>query len=296
MNESTARRLRVAVASGSIGIATLIGWFYVKATDLHADSAHGAPSTFVAATAYSPASIVGTLGGVPVNIPRHFASHVEFDGDQYIAGKPWKPPGPRTQEAELASFGFSVRYPDMVGRSTPELEAEFQKRSIYRTTWMDVGLISGKLFPGAEFLNRRATAINNPWRSFSYVEQPSKENDLIRFVAQGVNPHTNQPYRLDVDAGDVFLYRDTGGYVRTYITCNNSPHEAAPCRQTFSLEPLMKVKVEVGYRRGLLPEWRSIQDSISRLVLGFRVPTRPASADHPASSDAPMKSVSSSPR
>jgi hypothetical protein len=275
MTRRHSRRNLKGMARSSIFIATITLCTFAAADDLSTPPPLSSEAATRHATAYSPTDITADLGGVVVHIPRHFAAHVEFSGEKYQAGDQWKVPASSTTTAKLASFGFSARYPDMAGRSTPQLEKEFLARPLYRTNWIDVGLISGGIYPGTGFLDRRAKALNNPWRPFIYVEQPDEEYGLKKWTAIGVNPATKQPYRLGIEAGDEYISRDGDGHVLTHIVCNNSPHEAAPCRHTFSLEPQMKVKVEVGYRRGMLPEWRSIQDSVSRLLLSFQLPTKP---------------------
>ncbi|MGD9169496.1 MAG: hypothetical protein PVI97_05470 [Candidatus Thiodiazotropha sp.] len=46
-------------------------------------------------------------------------------------------------------------------------------------------------------------------------------------------------------------------------------HEAARCIQRFNLNPLMKAHVRVNYRKGLLPHWQQIQQSVMELIYSF---------------------------
>jgi hypothetical protein len=81
---------------------------------------------------------------------------------------------------------------------------------------------------------------------------------------------------------NVYYVADKEGHVSTLIKCSNVRHAAAPCTQTFSLEPTIKARVSVSYRIGLLPHWREIQQSVSQVVLGFRTspPTNAEGVPH----------------
>ncbi len=69
---------------------------------------------------------------------------------------------------------------------------------------------------------------------------------------------------------NVYYHKDASGRVDTYIRCINVGHEAAPWRQMFNLYPAMKAGITVGYRRGLLKDWREIQSSVSKVIFGFK--------------------------
>jgi hypothetical protein len=231
----------------------------------------------MAAAQFAARDVVGDLGGIPVTIPRHFANYVEYEGDPGWGEKRKGPRPERTHASRLISFGFKVRFPDMAGLSSPALEADKLQQTIYNTTWIRVGVITGNIYPGDGFLDRRSTyIINEPGRQFLYEMLPHVQNDLTVYVPAGIDPQTKLPYREHRNAEDIFLHRDKTGRVDAYISCSNLPHEAAPCKHSFSMEPYMKAQIHVSYRRGLLPEWQQIQNSVTQLIMGFKT-TEPAS-------------------
>ncbi|WP_194713899.1 hypothetical protein [Noviherbaspirillum soli] len=135
---------------------------------------------------------------------------------------------------------------------------------------------SGHIYSGDGFLDRQASYLERwkidgsglAWERYEPSGEPL--HGLTVYVPTGIDPKTQRPYREGLYAEDVFLHRAADGRVDTYINCSNRPHEAAPCSQSFSMEPGMKVEVDVSYRRGLLPQWRQIQNDVSRLVWSFK--------------------------
>ncbi len=58
--------------------------------------------------------VIGDLGGMPVSIPHHFAHFVEYEGDpRFLEPRKGTPPM-RGYQSKLRSFGFEVRFPDMM--------------------------------------------------------------------------------------------------------------------------------------------------------------------------------------
>jgi uncharacterized membrane protein required for colicin V production len=225
----------------------------------------------------APQFDIGDLGGMLVKIPSYFPTLVEYNGDpgwgENMNGR-YKTPQ-RTQSSKIMSFGFDVRYPDMVGKATPELRKDYRERSIFNTTWIRVGVRSGEIFPGPGFMNRSTNGINdNPFGPFKYIE---KEKDtqsidgLTLLVADGVNPKTKIPYRMGEYIDDIYLHRNARGDILTYINCSNRPIDSAPCRHDFSLEPHANAWIIVSYRRGLIANWKSIQESVKNLILSFNI-------------------------
>ncbi len=228
------------------------------------------------AAQYSSKEVIGDLGGVPVKIPKHFANYVEYDGDPGFGEKRQVDKPVRTYQSKIFSFGFDVRYPDMVGESTPQLREERRKRNIFTTTWISVGISSSSRYYGNESLDRLARATvdtpNEILKYRNYEKLPDEQYGLTVYAASGVDPKTNKPYRQDDDAKDVFIYRNANGNVITYIDCSNRQIESARCEQTVSLEPFMKAEADIHYRRGLLSEWQKIQESVTQLIYSFKVP------------------------
>ncbi len=76
-----------------------------------------------------------------------------------------------------------------------------------------------------------------------------------------------------VDMGDknTYHYLNSKGYADTFIQCHNVKHSAAVCKQQFILKSVKNTKVSVNYRIGFLPQWREIQEAISKVILGFAI-------------------------
>ncbi len=99
----------------------------------------GFQSPQMATAQYTDKTVRGSLGGIPVAIPPHFAEYVEYDGDPGW-GEERKGLRPvRTQESKIRNFGFTVRYPDMEGRDSPERWADYRNSKIGTRTWIRVG-------------------------------------------------------------------------------------------------------------------------------------------------------------
>ena len=218
--------------------------------------------------------VIGDLGGVPVRIPREFAEHVEYDEDPGIFKPRTKPVPERDFSSKIRSFGFYVRYPDMLSLRTEEGRKDRDAQLPGNTFWISAGFNSGEDYRGAGSTERIAAGtLNSPEPATGGIYQLSSEKTcgLETYVLTGKDPQTGKPNREYSNAEDVFVKRDSAGKATTFIRCSNRPLDAAPCKQRFDLEPQMQAMVYVGYRRGLLCEWRGIQDSTSKLVSSFRV-------------------------
>ncbi len=227
----------------------------------------------MAAAKYASRDVVGDLGGVPVNIPRHFANYVEYEGDPGWGEKRKGSKPKRTHQSKLTSFGYYTRFPDMAGESSFELVKDKSSYSIHTTPWINVGITTGNIYPGDGFLDRLAAAMINSSSSYEQYEQlPEMEHGLTVYVAGGIDHQTNKPYREHSQAKDVFLHRDNTNRVATYIDCSNRLGGSQPCQHTFSLDPHMHAKVYVQYRRTQLPHWREIQQAVTQQILGFKAP------------------------
>ena len=228
----------------------------------------------MAAAKYASRDVVGDLGGVPVNIPRHFANYVEYEGDPGWGEKRKGPRPQRTHQSKLTSFGYYTRFPDMAGESSPELIKDRSSYSIHTTPWIDVGITTGNIYPGDGFLDRRASYLDrkDSILKYEHYEQLSNtEYGLTVYTAAGIDSQTNKPHREHPRARDVYLHRDSTNRVDTYIDCFNLLGTSQPCQHNFSLEPHMRAEVYVQYRRTQLPYWREIQQAVTEQILGFKV-------------------------
>ncbi|WP_155888071.1 hypothetical protein [Cupriavidus sp. WS] len=235
--------------------------------------------------------VIGDLGGVPVRIPHYFANYVEYDGDPGFGEKRRGPVPLRTYQSRLASFGFKVRFPDMAGLSSSELWRDLEKYSdpywkgYYDSIspWIDVGVSSGWIYPGGDFLESTVNATLNfnaerdgyPNLAYrNYEGLPRVEYGLMMYAPPGIDPVTGKPYREDDYAKDLFVHRGRDGKVDTYIECanRNLPNmKRTTCDQYISLEPAMHAKVYIQYPRYWLPQWQKIQRNVSDLVQSFKI-------------------------
>ncbi len=269
-----AGRAKVLILSG-LGLICLliVVLLMVRLKQLSAQPQHPLMPPAMAAAQYAPRDVVGDLGGVPVTIPRHFANFVEYEGDPGWGPKRKGPVPERTHQSKLISFGYEVRFPDMAGRSSPELWKDSESYSSGVTPWISVGINTGSNYPGDGFLDRVTASIGNVKNILKYedYEQLSdQEHGLTVYAAAGVDPKTNKPYREHDNAKDIFLHRDKTNRVDTYINCSNRNVRVPPCSHNFSLEPHMHAEVYVSYRRSLLPQWWEIQQAVRQQILGFR--------------------------
>lgn len=261
----------------------------------------GFQSPQMAAAQYSSAPVHANLGGMEVMIPAYFAEYVEYDGDPGWGEKRKGPVPPRTAQSRLRSFGFDVRYPDMVGKSSPDLRKEKREEMLNTTMWLDVTIVSGQHYPGDGFMDRAFKhGLNSPstFPLSNFEKLDETQYGLEIYAPKGIDPKTGTPWRQHRDADDAFIYRNSANQVEAEIRCSNDEglgerhRRIRRCNHHFNLEPLAKAWVTVHYRRGLLPEWRHIQDSVRTLIFSFKAsaPGTAASAPAPATSTAPASS------
>ncbi|MFY3386299.1 hypothetical protein ACOQFS_19385 [Paracidovorax sp. MALMAid1276] len=247
-------------------------WRLSSVTNAFAD---GFQSPEMAAAQYADRTVYGELGGVLVAIPPHFAEYVEYNGDSG-GGKRKGPKPVRTKESKLMSFGFDVRYPDMVGKDTSERREDYRNRKLRTTTWIRVGLGSGEIYNGPGVINRRTKNAlarkldpnqKSPWERYEKLGR--NEYGLDVYVLKGNNPADGVPYRESRNAKDIFVGGDAGGHALAYIDCDSQSILNPLCQHEFDLAPKMHAYVRLIYRRGLLSEWKNIQDEVTKLVLNF---------------------------
>lgn len=230
------------------------------------------------AAAIAKGDVIGDLGGVKVRIPAHFANYVEYDGDPGFGEKRQGPVPRRTFESKLMSFGFEVRFPDMAGRTSPELWQDYKSKLPRESQWMHVGFNTGSIYPGDGFLDRYTDRTINfkAGERFSgleyeeYEKLPQLEFGLTVYAPPGIDRKTGKPLREHKSAKDLYVLRDARGRVLTVIQCDNR-WTNPDCSHDFSMEPTMKAAISVRYRRGLLPHWKEIQTNVSQLIAGFAV-------------------------
>ena len=230
----------------------------------------------MAAARYSPREVVGDLGGMPVTIPSHFANFAEYDGDPGFGERRVGSRPERTHQSKLRSFGFNVRFSDMVGLSDLKAKDDYKRHTIYDTPWIRVSITAGEDFGDGQFLERSVNGMN--WRNprFHFEKQLATQYGLFVYSPSNVAPASRRTGKHHLDDKDWFVHYDAEGRVDALITCSNVNHDAAPCEHYFFLPPPLKAKITVGYRRGLLPKWQQIQSSVTPLILRFKASTAPA--------------------
>lgn len=224
--------------------------------------------------------VIGDLGGVPVAIPRIFASLVEYDRDpHFMERKGWTSPE-RTFQSKLSSFGFDVRYPDMASVNVRTKAEE----NIRTTMWMRVGVNSGEIYGVDEYLdNHKNYALSSKDRPcykkcFIYVPLSDKTYGLTGYTPTGSGVDVekrsiNFGRGTDLRDRNVYFFQNDSGRVTTFIKCSNRTHAATRCTQSFNLNPMMKAHISVSYRKALLPNWQQIQQSVTELIHGFKADT-----------------------
>jgi hypothetical protein len=240
--------------------------------------------------------VIGDLGGMKVRIPSYFANYVEYEGDPTWGEKRQGPVPVRDFTSKFKSFGFDVRFPDMAGRSTVELWKDQRLRIDAKwehyyypekspTHWIDVGILSGKSYPGDGFLTRGTKSSLSfdakakgyyPALGFKQYEKlPQLQHGLTVYSPPGIDPQTNKPFREDSSARDLYIFRNVNDEVLSHIECTNHirySHRQS-CRHDISMEPKMHAQVYITYSRAALPHWREIQAKVSELILSFETPT-----------------------
>ncbi|MBX9901817.1 MAG: hypothetical protein K2Y28_13630 [Burkholderiaceae bacterium] len=218
---------------------------------------------------FAPVDAVGDLGGMPVTIPHYFANYVEYEDDPGWGEKRVGPVPKRNHQSKIVSFGFKVRFPDMAGLSSKELEKDFKKSSIDETFWISVSIHANNHFGDGLGLQRIAnTALTDG--PFSYEKRKSLFYGLDHYEPIGAVKTDRVPFKINFFDQDLFYDRHSDGTVNTFIKCSNVQHDAAPCNLEFTLAPNLKISTEIAFRRGLLPKWTEMKKSVSLLLLGFR--------------------------
>ena len=106
---------------------------------------------------------------------------------------------------------------------------------------------------------------------FKVEHQKAKQFGLDVYSPNGVDPATRQPFKIHSDDKDVFIYRNAENQIISLITCSNVSHAAAPCSLDYLLDPNIKAWVNIRFRRGLLPEWKQMKTSVTKVILNFKV-------------------------
>jgi hypothetical protein len=230
---------------------------------------------------YTPKDVIGDLGGMKVRIPRHYAEYVEYDGDPGFGEKRKGPRPERTFDSRLRSFGIEARFPDMKGLENAQLREEYRRQPLQEKMWIMISIKAGERYPGDGFLDRQTDAtlfnIYTPksighWR-YTYERMPKDEYGLEVWRLSGIDPRTGKPARESNTTEDIYIHRESSGNVNVHIRCGRPsvPNGIGICHLGTSLASKAQAVVDIGFRRGLLPEWKKIQQSVRNLLLSFEV-------------------------
>jgi hypothetical protein len=228
--------------------------------------------------------VIGHLGGAPVAIPKPFAHFVEYDGDPHFMERRKGPPPKRTYQSGLASFGFEIRYPDMAAL-TDQTEPQKKMETIYTRTWLRVGVSANSIYGGDTALEAYIQSIvygKNPFPPYRYEKLPEQVYGLTGYTPIGFDISKRSGTGTSYSDRNIYFHRTPDGTADAYIECSNVEHAAAPCELKFNTLPEMRVQVDVGFRKGLLPHWQEIRSSVKQVILGFRVNPSSASPSVPA--------------
>lgn len=214
-----------------------------------------------------------TLGGVHVKIPTKFANYVEYDGQESVWNK--KQPSDRTCKNDLAhigsirSFGFQFDFNAAGDFEEPQplLKGTMRQRFI-------VGFNAGENFPGDLYLTRRLTNITSDVVKTHGAEYRNISSDApglkkMAHPLSGLKPAPGEPERIGSTEKDLYFAVDGLGNVTTLILCDARVVVRPRCKHHFSLQPKMKVAVYTSYSRQEMENWMRIQESVTRVVLGF---------------------------
>lgn len=218
--------------------------------------------------------VIGELGGVAVAIPKAYAYFVEYDGEPHSLDRYKAPAHSKLNSPRLTSFAFDLQYPG--GQPWTEAGGEAQRAAGQPATALRVGIESNSRYgAGGDFyLAKRAEAITAPGaHRYQYEALPSSVYGLKGYAPIGTDMAKRNLGRgqVDVDDRNMYVHHDSAGRVDTYIECGNMANPEERCKQYFNLTDTMRMRIWVGFRKEQLPQWREIQETVKRVVVGFAV-------------------------
>jgi hypothetical protein len=230
--------------------------------------------------------VIGDLGGVSVEIPRDYARFVGYNKGKYLKENSSDKKANPAYQSKLRSLGFEVRYPDMASVKVQSKE----EKDIFTTMWMRVGVNTGEDYGVDGYLNRKKERYINPTlpcfsKCFIYHPLNNDIYGLTGYTPKGTGVDIekrsiNFGRGTDLRDQNIYFVQNNTDHVTTFITCSNRSHTAARCTQYFNLSPRMKAHIRVNYRKGLLPHWQKIQQSVSNLFYDFEVDSNEETSDH----------------
>lgn len=222
-------------------------------------------------TPYKRGYYVGDLGGKPARLTHGTVMFVQYQEDDISSGTERKNRDfrIRTYSSKIRSFGFTMRYTD--GHIYNMIKDNFDPVQIEKNNpyapWVDVGITTEASIPVPENYNSFLNRSKVPWRIVK--ETGGKIFDLELFVTPGIDPETQQPWRKDRNADDVFVFRNENHDIETYIECSNNDVPRPPCQHLFSMTDGVRTRVSLSYSRHHLRHWKKIQAAARNAIEGF---------------------------
>ena len=232
---------------------------------------------------YGEPYIIGTLGGVPVNLPSsvvRFVEYVDSPGWDMDKIRSYNPPT-RNYQSVLKAFGFTFRNSDgaLYDEKKRDLVKQYRaEQSAGGDDWVRVSISAAPVenprkYP-LDYLYKRsfrkwATAVEKP---YSFTGE--YHYGLEYYVIPGINPETQKPWREDDGVDDLFIYKEEDGHVVAYIKCANKSVASPPCTHYFEMTSPMKLGiVDLSYNRQHLELWKEIQEKAKAFILTFPAKT-----------------------
>lgn len=232
---------------------------------------------------YGEPYIIGTLGGVPVNLPSsvvRFVEYVDSPGWDMDKIRSYNPPT-RNYQSVLKSFDFAFRNSDgaLYDENKRDLVKQYRaEQSAGGDDWVRVIISAAPVESPRKYpldylyetsFQKWATAAEEP-----YAFTGEYRYGLEYYVVPGINPETQKPWREDNGVKDLFVYKGKDGHVITYIQCSNHNVASPPCTHYFEMLSPMKLGiVDLSYNRQHLELWKEIQEKAKAFILTFPVKT-----------------------
>ena len=232
---------------------------------------------------YGEPYIIGTLGGVPVNLPSsvvRFVEYMDSPGWDMDKIRSYNPPT-RNYQSVLKSFDFAFRNSDgaLYDENKRDLVKQYHtERLAGGDDWVRVIISAAPEEESTgdplDYLYKRsfrkwATAVEKP---YSFTGE--YRYGLEYYVVPGINPETQKPWREDDGVDDLFIYKGEDGNIVTYIKCSNHNVPSPPCTHYFEMTSPTKLGiVDLSYHRQHLESWKEIQEKAKAFILSFPAKT-----------------------
>ncbi len=232
---------------------------------------------------YGEPYIIGTLGGIPVNLPSATVELLEYDdspGFDIEKARDYHPPQ-RNYQSVIKSFGFWFRESDaqLYDRNNHKLIDEFNmaEDTPKDNDWVKVSILSGSGYGTVPY--PYDSSLKNDMEYPSVADIPynftgQQQYGLDLYTVPGVNKNTGILWRESPRAEDIFVKYSAGGHIETYIRCSNNKVPSSPCKHDFIFPDTMKIRVSLYYSRNFLSKWQSIQEKTQKFIISFCASSR----------------------